>query len=234
MGVSFTSWVGRRLVLTPVTIIHKKGEPDESRDPLECQCLANAGYFDIDAPVDEGDHVEIDDPRTGGKMDYYVESVELNRSPIPRIPSYIEAKWGKPSSEHQPSVVHHSTTITVTGDHNTVAAGVGSIALAQHISQEGPPEYRALSASVASILESLAGLDVGDDERAAVLDAVAPLLHSLEDEAPDPSAVRRLAVGLKNAVAGLAHGVGAGASAGVAAFTSEHVHALLDHIASLG
>lgn len=216
MAVSFTSWIGRRSQLTPVTVIHKKDEPDESRDPLECQSLGNAGYFDIDAPVDEGDYVEIDDPRSGGKMQYYVESVELNRSPFPRIPSYIEAKWGKPPREHQPSVVHHSTTITVTGNHNTVAAGVGTIALAQHISQEGPPEYRALSASVAHILESLAGLDVSDDERAAVLDAATPLLHSLEDETPDPSAVRRLAVGFKNAVAGLVHSVGVGASAGVA------------------
>lgn len=233
MAGSFTSTVGRRFGLTSVEIIHHMGAPDESRHALECQYQGTAGYFDIDAPIHDGDTVELDDPRTGGKMQHFVPSVELNHSPFPSSPSFIKANWGSPPKDPVPPVVHNTTTITVTGDYNAVSAGVGAIALAQRISETGPAEFQAPSASVAHILKALGDLSVGDDERFAVLDSAAPLLESLQAEVPDRSLIRRLLVGLKNAVVGLTHSANAGANVAVAAFADEQVQALLHRIQAL-
>lgn len=233
MSVSFTSTIGRRFGLTRVEVIHHRGEPDESRDSLECQYQGKAGYFDIDAPISEGDFVELPDPRSSEPMQHYVRSVEINHSPFNQSQSHIKANWGTAPRARRPSVINNTTTINVTGSHNAVSAGAGAVALAHHIADTGPAEYQSLSAAVAHILESLADLGIDADETTAVLDAAAPLLESLQQGDADPSVIRKFAVGLKNAVAGIAHSASAGANVAVVAFANEQTRTLLDHIQSM-
>lgn len=234
MTGTFTSTIGRRFGLTPVVVIRGLDGPDESRTELDCQYQGKAGYFDIDAAIDEGDYVELDDPRTGGKMRHHVQSVELNHSPFNKAQSHIKATWGPAPRTPQPAVVNNSTTITISGSHNAVATGNGAIAKAKHIASAGPAEYRALGASVAKILEAVTLLDVAKDDREALVDSAEPLLESLSAETPDTRHVRKLAVGLKNAVAGIAHSAHAGTNAAIANFVEQGVAEMLAHIESLG
>lgn len=63
-----------------VVVIHNKGSADERRDTVRAMIQPSTGYFDIDAPVFEGDFVEVADPRAGSKgtRELYVATVKIN------------------------------------------------------------------------------------------------------------------------------------------------------------
>lgn len=49
-------------------VINRAGMPDETRTPVKAGVLGDVAYFDVDAPVYEGDHLELPDPRGGTKV----------------------------------------------------------------------------------------------------------------------------------------------------------------------
>jgi len=77
----------------PVTLIKNAGQPNESRQIVQCSVQPKKGFFELNAPVYEGDIVELPDPR-GGVRQLYVAEVNIvgQGSEL----GHIEVSWGKP------------------------------------------------------------------------------------------------------------------------------------------
>ncbi len=56
----------QRVGAEPVTIIHAEGSEQETRIEVEAHIQPEMGFFEVDAPVYEGDVVLVPDPRGGG------------------------------------------------------------------------------------------------------------------------------------------------------------------------
>jgi class 3 adenylate cyclase len=92
--VSFIRTRGRTLGAQEVTIVHAEGTAQEQRHQLDAIIQADSGFFDIDAPVYEGDIVEASDPR-GGTRRLLVRKLDINQAPSnAKNMSHIQAHWG--------------------------------------------------------------------------------------------------------------------------------------------
>jgi hypothetical protein len=66
-GDSFLAGHGSSFPQQDVVIIHNAGQPDESTLGLRAHVQSKKAFFDVDAPVYEGDYMELDDPRGGSR-----------------------------------------------------------------------------------------------------------------------------------------------------------------------
>lgn len=96
--------------LTSVTIIKNYGTADEERLPSEAQLLnSDEAYFAIEAPLYEGDHVEMPDPRGTSVTKMAAEVVQ---HPIPAnmahsfggSSGYTKVTWGRVETPRQAPV----------------------------------------------------------------------------------------------------------------------------------
>jgi hypothetical protein len=76
-GDSFLTGHGAHFPQEDVVVIHGLGKPNESRHGVRAHVQARTAFFDVDAPVYEGDFVEIEDPR-GGVRRVEVIEVKIN------------------------------------------------------------------------------------------------------------------------------------------------------------
>lgn len=99
----------QRAGLTKVTIVKAAGTDDEQRVETEAQLLnSNEAYFAIEDPIDDGDHVEMPDPRGGTITRLAVETVQ---HPVPASmrasvgeTGYTMVTWGKVAPVRQAPV----------------------------------------------------------------------------------------------------------------------------------
>jgi uncharacterized protein (TIGR02391 family) len=79
--------------ISKVVIIHDVGGPDERRVEVDAHIQPKMGFFEIEAPIYEGDVVELDDPR-GGKERRTAARVDI-ASNAPDGMAHTEVTWGK-------------------------------------------------------------------------------------------------------------------------------------------
>lgn len=85
--------MGRQFGTTKVVIIHADGAEDEQRQEVEAHIQPQAGFFEVETPIYEGDVVEMDDPRDGRERRLAREvNVAAN---APRGMAHTEVKWGR-------------------------------------------------------------------------------------------------------------------------------------------
>lgn len=79
-----------------VRIIHLEGTVDEVVTEVVAHIQPRSGFFDVDAPVYEGDVVEVADPRGGpkGRERRLAAEVRVNNN-APEAVQHIEVIWGK-------------------------------------------------------------------------------------------------------------------------------------------
>jgi hypothetical protein len=76
-----------------VRIIHAEGTADEERREVEAHVQPQAGFFEVETPIYEGDIVELDDPR-GGTERRLAQEVHVYSS-APQGMAHTEVKWGR-------------------------------------------------------------------------------------------------------------------------------------------
>jgi uncharacterized protein (TIGR02391 family) len=84
----------------PVTLIKQVGEPNESRQTVDCSVQDDRGRFPVNVPVFEGDVIELPDPR-GGVRRLRVARVKIHDS---GVMNHIEVTWGEPPQIRQAPV----------------------------------------------------------------------------------------------------------------------------------
>jgi uncharacterized protein (TIGR02391 family) len=87
-----------------VTVIKRLGMVDEQRVTLRGNIQSKQGMFEVDAPVHEGDVVELPDPR-GGLRQFTISKLDIYDAPAgQRRMSHITAHWGSPPQLRQAAV----------------------------------------------------------------------------------------------------------------------------------
>lgn len=74
---SFLNGMGSSFPQQDVVVVHKPASEEESRAEVRAHVQSSKAFFDLDAPVFVGDHIELDDPR-GGTRTLIVESVKIH------------------------------------------------------------------------------------------------------------------------------------------------------------
>src|SRR4051812_735101 len=100
--MSFIRRVGRGHGVTRTKIVHNPGTDDEETHEADALIQGEAGFFEVDTPIFEGDLVEVPDPRRGpdgverrlarkvkvnnmGSRDMHHVHVEWGAAPPPRV-----------------------------------------------------------------------------------------------------------------------------------------------------
>jgi len=78
-----------------VSVIKNAGTPEEERVQQKAHIQSAKGFFAVDAPIYEGDVVELPDPR-GGLRRLTIAKVKIVKPPGMREMSHIEVTWGEP------------------------------------------------------------------------------------------------------------------------------------------
>lgn len=227
---SFLKTFGSSFGTTKVVLIKDYGTPHEARTELECIMQSKKVDFAVDAPVYEGDYLEVPDPRAPDKPSIkYISAVEIFNTPKMANMAHITAKLtDAPPTKSTPAArIVNNTNIVVHGSGNQFAIGNITANQAQEIATATTGEYQPLANEVARILADLEPLSVDDDHREAVQSSAKALLDEISASEPDPTLIRRLGVFLKNAVAGAAYATGSGVSQAVTDFARTHVADLL-------
>ncbi|WP_167047549.1 hypothetical protein [Salinibacterium sp. ZJ454] len=210
-GGSFIERIGRTFGTQPVIIIHRPGESTEERHNLEAQVQGSKAFFNVDAPVYDGDVMEIIDPR-GGTRTVHITDVKINQAggSMSSHMSHIAASFSsRPRQEQTKSQIIHGNAVIVSGNHVNVALDSAQI----HQNAPITPGYEDLARAlneVLTLLESTRELD--PDERAAAQDAAATVLNEIVKTSPDKSVVKRT-LPLLRGVLQSAASAGAGAAA---------------------
>jgi uncharacterized protein (TIGR02391 family) len=81
--------------ITRAKIIHNAGTPDEEVCEVDALIQGEAGFFEVDTPIFEGDLVEVPDPRRGpdGVERRLARKVKVNNMG-PRNMHHIHVEWG--------------------------------------------------------------------------------------------------------------------------------------------
>ncbi|MFE6254563.1 hypothetical protein [Agromyces sp. NPDC057865] len=208
----FIATMGRSFGTTNVVVVHQRGQEDEERHELEAQVQGSKAYFDIDAPVYDGDEIEIPDPRgAGGTRTVYVTNVKINQAPMSSSMSHLAVSYSAtpPVAPVSPesSQVFNGPVVVVSGSHVNVAFDKGKISQQQPVS----PGYEQLAQAVGDALKAIEathGLD--PDERENAREASAAVLGEVVKPDPDRSIVKRGLAMLRGTLqAAIAAGAGA-------------------------
>jgi hypothetical protein len=206
MSMGFLDSHGRNFSPKSVTVIHRRGEPDEFRHSLRGLINPKYGSFDVDAQVFDGDLVIVPDPR-GGERELYVKSVEVfeHGSTL----DHLQAVWGvaptKRATRHGPAV-SGAPVINVYGNHAQVAFGNESVSQQSHVVSS---TYTNLAETLQEVLGKLEELD--PESRPLVVESTNDVLAEIVKPEPDATIVQRGLAQLKGLLAPLALATASGA-----------------------
>jgi uncharacterized protein (TIGR02391 family) len=106
-----------------VLIIHNEGGQDESRIEVDAHIQPQAGFFDVETPIYQGDVVELDDPRgDGGRERRLAAEVNVYSRAMAGSMAHIEVTWGNAPAVRRAAVRRlglenlHASVITAASD----------------------------------------------------------------------------------------------------------------------
>lgn len=188
-----------------VSVVHHRGEADESTTETRGVIQAKQGSFDVDAQVFDGDWVIVPDPR-GGSRDLYVSSVDVfdHGSEL----DHLTANWGTPPTKSRGGAQSalQAPVVNVYGDHAQVAFGNESVTQQSHVVTSG---YADLADTVRDVLNHLD--DIDENSRPLVVDSANEVLGELIKPEPDTSIVQRGLAQLRGVLAPVALATATGA-----------------------
>ncbi|TWH52621.1 hypothetical protein L612_002000000320 [Rhodococcus rhodochrous J38] len=203
---SFTTGFGSNFPQHDVEIIHAAGTPEERRYPVRAMIQSEAGYFDLDTPIYEGDIVELEDPR-GGRRQLHVERVDIRdhrNSPDFAWSSNITAYWGIPRAK-SPTTTYHGPVVNINGSHAQVAWDNSGTVNQNSTPQAVTEGYENLARAVADALELISkSANVEPDERELAEETGHAILAEVVETEPNRSAIKRSLATLRGIIAPLA------------------------------
>ena len=132
----------RALGVQRVVVIHNEGQPDERRTEIEAHVQPKKGFFEVDAPVYEGDVVQLPDPR-GGVDRRHVNKVEWYKTGRPLL-DHIEVTWGSAAPVRRPPIGR----VTVAGLHPQIQLVSGDLYVDRHFDQAIFEAFKAVEVRV--------------------------------------------------------------------------------------
>lgn len=199
-----------------MVVIHNADLVNEQRVIVEGHIQPESGFFEVDTPIYEGDLVEVKDPR-GGTRTLYAAAVNQFQGGSSMI-NHTEVKWGpRPNLARVDSPVnqvHHTynaPVVIINGDQAQVAWDGGT----NNRTDQIPPEFVQLAASVAEALELLSREGVVDPEDATIAEEVGrDLLEEMTQSAPEPRKIRSGLATLRGLLATVSGAAGTGLATG--------------------
>lgn len=210
-GASFIEKMARTFGTQAVVVIHKAGQDSEERHDLEAQVQGSKAFFNVDAPVYEGDVLKIPDPR-GGTRTVHITSVKINQASgsMSSNMSHIAASYSSQSptpQERAGAQIIHGNAVIVSGNHVNIALDNGQINQKMTVA----PGYEDLAQAVKETLTLIESIhDLDSDEREAAQEAATTVLQEIVKLKPNKSVVKRALPLLRGVLQSL---VSAGASA---------------------
>ncbi len=131
-----------------VTIIKNFGSGNEKRIPAMANIQPERGFFDVHDGIQEGDVVEVDDPRGGvrhltvGEVKIWDQGTSLD---------HIEVRWGQPTEKRRAAILR----LGVEGLHPKVLAVANDLYTDGHYAQAIFEAFKAVEARV----RLMSGLD---------------------------------------------------------------------------
>ncbi|PWB98190.1 hypothetical protein [Homoserinimonas hongtaonis] len=219
-GGGFIANMGRTFGTQHVVVIHNAGQDDEERHELESQVQGSKAFFDVDAPVYDGDVMEVADPR-GGTRKLYITHVKINQAGggMSSSMSHIAASFSdqpfRPQGRSDSQIIH-GNAIIVSGNHVNIATDNGLIDQSTNTVSPGYEELARTVKDVLDLLEATAGLD--EDELVAAQEAAASVLSEIVKPEPDKAVLKKLFPTLRGVLQSAATG---GASAAASALIGQ-------------
>ena len=135
-----------------VKVIRNEGTDSEETAEVWAHVQADAGFFDLDAPIFEGDVVEVSDPRRGpdGAERRFAAKVDVNRSGQAAV-DHIHVTWGRATAPRQAPV----RRLTFENLHPEVQASAGDLFADGHYEAAVQEAFKSLDVRV----RSLTGVD---------------------------------------------------------------------------
>lgn len=192
--------------LVEVTVEHNDAESGPTSQQVECLVQASKGFFEVDAPVFEGDWVTLPDPR-GGTERRYVSKVKINN--VPAIPhmSHIAVDWGQPPRDA--TVAQQGpTVINISGHARVVWNNSGRVDQSQ--SAPVATGFEDLARAVDEALGVLRRLELAPDNLELGEESAREVLEEVIKPEPDRSRVRRALAGLRLVLTSAASGAAGG------------------------
>lgn len=132
----------------PVTVVKRAGQLDEERLPVRGDVQPKMGFFPANAPIYEGDAIEVADPR-GGTLRYLVASVEIyDHGSL----AHMETRWGSAQPARPPTLARR---LGPDGLHPVIQAASSSLFADGHLRQA---VFEALKA-IESRVRAVTGID---------------------------------------------------------------------------
>lgn len=180
-----------------VEVVHRPGTPSESRTTVRAAVLKDTAYFDVNAPVYEGDLIVAPDPR-GGERTYVVLDYSSSSGIAVEGLSYGMAKLrdaakpaSPPSAPAPAQTVYNGPVIQVSGGHSNIAWN-GATVIDQSSTSPVASGYDTIAEAVVNALRVLSEhAQLFDRDEALEATKIAnDALHELSEPEPDR---RRLA-----------------------------------------
>lgn len=142
----------RQLGTEVVRVIHAEGTEDETTTEVVAHVQPEKGFFEVDAPVFEGDVVEVHDPRLGpeGRERRVARKVSVLAS-APGGMAHTEVAWGKGA----PPRVAPVRRLTFENLHQAVRAAAGDLYADGHYESAVAEAFKSVDLRV----RQLSGLD---------------------------------------------------------------------------
>lgn len=142
----------RQLGTEMVKIIHAEGTDDETTTEVVAHIQPKSGFFEVDAPIYEGDIVEVHDPRKGPDGRERRLAVEVSvLSNAPHGMAHTEVKWGKSAPARSVPV----RRLTFENLHQKVRSAAGDLYADGHYESAVAEAFKSIEVRV----RSLAGID---------------------------------------------------------------------------
>lgn len=205
-----------------MVVLHASADGVEERHELEAQVQAKKAFFDVDAPVYQGDRMELRDPRGGTRL-VWITDVKINQAggTVSSFMSHIAATFVEKEPAPREIVTNqqivHGDAIIVSGDHVNIATRGSSV------TQQSPVTagYEGLAKAVKQALELIdADKSIDPAERITASDASKQILEELTSDEPDQGKLRGSLTVLRGVLV-------AGANSAAAAVASGLVQQLL-------
>lgn len=134
-----------------VEVVHAENTADEKRFSVEAHVQPDSGFVSVDAPIYEGDIVEIKDPR-GGVQRKLVSEVKIYdpKGASFRSMRYTELKWGKAS----PARIAPVRRLTIEYFHPHVIESAGKLFADGHFSRAVTEAFVSIEVRVRALLVS--------------------------------------------------------------------------------
>ncbi|WP_166878012.1 hypothetical protein [Salinibacterium sp. ZJ450] len=191
----FLSRMGGTFGLTDVVVVNKPRTSEETRQNLRSHVQSTKAFFEVDAPVWEGDEIHLPDPR-GGTRTIYVTNVKINDVRGARSfngMSHLVASFSdsapRPSMSARGSQVFNAPVVMVSGGQANVAWDGGSTNT-QNLSpiSEG---YEDLAKTLTEAIGLLSGAnDIDSDERELGEEAAKAALSEITKPEPDRKRIK--------------------------------------------